>query len=167
MWTIKITDTLIYQRSYWKAILQIMILLCLMLTIIMIKYVCHQNLHNSRSSSSSSSTSSLNNLADNESVERENCPLTVEETLEQSGPQMRLVWCIPKRRLSGAGQRYPDVNGMSYNSALDEPFLADLDNKILHMKRITKLRDKICELRNVCIYSTGTHKTNNHSRMFV
>ena len=60
--------------------------------------------------------------------------------------RLQLVRRIPKQTLIRAGENDPNINGMSYNSARDELFLADFDNKVV---RAMPLRDNAGDLREV------------------
>ena len=53
---------------------------------------------------------------------------------------------IPKQTLIRAGEKTPYICGMSYNSARDELFLADYDNKVV---RAMCVRDNAGDLRDV------------------
>ena len=58
----------------------------------------------------------------------------------------KLVRRIPKQTLIRAGEKDPNIYGMSYNSARDELFLADYDNKVVRAMRV---RDNAGDLRDV------------------
>ena len=67
--------------------------------------------------------------------------------VEEIGPsQIALVRRIPKQTLIRAGEKDPNISGMSYNSARDELFLADRDTRVVHAMRV---RDNAGDLRDV------------------
>ena len=59
---------------------------------------------------------------------------------------LTLVRRLPKQTLIRDGENDPDIFGMSYNSARDELFLADDDNKVVREMRV---RDDADDLRDV------------------
>ena len=63
-----------------------------------------------------------------------------------------LIRHIPKQTLIRAGEKDPDFFGMSYNSARDELFLADFENKVVRAMRV---RNNAGDLREVYRGSHG------------
>ena len=63
-----------------------------------------------------------------------------------STSRLQLVRRIPKQTLNRAGEQDPVISGMSYNSARDELFLADQENKVVRAMRV---RDNAGDLRDV------------------
>ena len=63
-----------------------------------------------------------------------------------SASRLQLVRRIPKQTLIRAGENDPEVSGMSYNSARDELFLADDNNKVV---RAIRLCDNVGDLSDV------------------
>ena len=63
-----------------------------------------------------------------------------------SASRLQLVRRIPKQTLIRAGEKDPDIFGMSYNSARDELFFADLANYVV---RAIHLRDNAYDQRDV------------------
>ena len=53
---------------------------------------------------------------------------------------------LPAEALMAAGDKNPDISGMSYNSARDELFLADFENKVLRAMRVS---DNAGDLRDL------------------
>ena len=63
-----------------------------------------------------------------------------------SASRLQLVRCLPKQTLIRTGEKIPDIWGMSYNSARDELFLADDNNKVV---RAMGVRDNAGDLSDV------------------
>ena len=63
-----------------------------------------------------------------------------------SASRLQLVRRLPKQTLIRAGENNPNIYGMSYNSAHDELFIADQDNKVVRAMRV---RDNAGDLRDV------------------
>ena len=110
---------------------------------------------NSGSSSSTASTavSNLSGHSGHPAVEE-----TAHSAVEETGPsqitpvrplssasRLQLVRRIPKQTLIRAGERNPQIWGMSYNSARNELFLADYNNGV----RAMRVRDNAGDLRDV------------------
>ena len=60
--------------------------------------------------------------------------------------RLQLVRRLPKQTLIRAGEKDPNIWGMSYNSARDELFLADKENSVVRAMRV---RDNAGDLRDV------------------
>ena len=56
--------------------------------------------------------------------------------------------------LAAGDENYPNISGISYNSARDELFLADYDNYVVRAMRV---RDNAGDLRRVQIHTTSHH----------
>ena len=63
-----------------------------------------------------------------------------------SASRLQLDRRIPKQTLIGAGEKDPDIYGMSYNSARDELFFVDRNNRVVRAMRV---RDNAGDLRDV------------------
>ena len=63
-----------------------------------------------------------------------------------STSRLQLVCRIPKQKLIRAGEKDPDIEEMSYNSARDELFVADYANKVVRAMRV---RDNAGDLSDV------------------
>ena len=67
--------------------------------------------------------------------------------LEEIDPSQKyLVRRLPKQTLIRAGEKDPNIIGLSYNSARDELFLADIKNGVVRAMRV---RDNAGDLRDV------------------
>ena len=88
---------------------------------------------NSGSSSFTASTA-VSNLSEHPAIVETDI-LSVEETRR-----------IQKQKLIRAGEKDPDIFGMSYNSARDELFLADFENEVVRAMRVY---DNAGDLRDV------------------
>ena len=70
-----------------------------------------------------------------------------------SASRLQLVRRLPKQTLIRAGENNPNIYGMSYNSAHDELFIADQDNKVVRAMRV---RDNAGDLHDVYRAPHGT-----------
>ena len=61
-------------------------------------------------------------------------------------PPLKLVRRLPKQTIIRAGENDPNIIGMSYNSARDELFLADWNNRVVRAMRV---RDNAGEQRDL------------------
>ena len=70
----------------------------------------------------------------------------VEYVLLQFSNSLQLVRRIPKQTLIRAGEKDPNINEMSYNSARDELFLADEVNEVVRAMRVRNNAGDLCDV---------------------
>ena len=73
-------------------------------------------------------------------------PATAPVRQLSSASRLQLVRRLPKQTLIRAGEKNPDIEGMSYNSARAELFLADNENRVVRAMRVC---DNTGDLRDV------------------
>ena len=68
---------------------------------------------------------------------------------------------LPAEALMAAGDKNPDISGMSYNSARDELFLADNVNEVVHSMRVRDNAGDLCDVYTTPLVYSVCHMSDS------